>query len=305
MLPNESEFQNYVHMILVMVGWYVTSHGISVGDWGALSTAVDNWIGPTMILLGIIGNIYSHHNSKLVPENATIAVKTPAVGGGPFTRLLPFMLGALLLGSHPAHAAPMVTKTAPMVTGDPLCTLTDCVAWFAEGGISGQGSNANIIGNGIDGSVFAGGGIPYGGIGWQYWDGVHMVGFEATGGYSINTGSGANGVNVNPNGYDFTQKVQLGGNLTTLIGGTAPVTPPSGLAAAMMFPYLEFGLDERTGGTGWLSGAGLAFLLGPKLTLRLGYDYVNYGGGVATSAATTQTQDNRVFVSFQYLFAKP
>ena len=213
-------------------------------------------------------------------------------------------LAACIALASPAYAADMVTKSAPMTTNEPLCSDLSCVAWFAEFGLSGQGSNANILGGGIDGSVFAGGGIPYGGIGWQYWDGVHMLGFEATGGYSVDTGTSANGVNLNPDGYDFTQRFQIGGSLSSLISGTSPVAVPTGIASAFLFPYLEFGLDERPGGTGWLTGAGAAFLLGPNMTLRLGYDYINYGGGVQTSPLTTQVQDNRVFVSFQYLFNK-
>ena len=62
------------------------------------------------------------------------------------------------------------------------------------GGLSGAGSNADIIGSGINGSVFAGGITPTLDAGYQYVNGNWLFGAEFDLGYTVNTNAAVNGV---------------------------------------------------------------------------------------------------------------
>lgn len=207
---------------------------------------------------------------------------------------------ALLLPSL-ALAADLPTK-APSLLPAVTCTANSCTAWYLGAGIAGNGTNADILGGGITGSVFAGGGIPFADAGWQMWNGSVMLGAEVGGGYQLNTGSVANGVNTNETGYDFYQEVQFGGSLSTLFN-IPSTTPPSGLTADIMAPYVAFGADERPWGTGWRTGAGIKFALpNTHAFLDIGYRYINYGSATIGTPLNgiTISNDNLVFVKFNY-----
>ena len=73
-------------------------------------------------------------------------------------------LAAVLGALAPAAAADLTVKTkaVPFLTSTPCTVATattplSCSGFYIGGGISGQGTNADIVGNGINGSVFAGG----------------------------------------------------------------------------------------------------------------------------------------------------
>jgi opacity protein-like surface antigen len=209
------------------------------------------------------------------------------------------LITALVALAAPAHAADMALKVQPRAVAVKVpCTVFSCVnKFYVGGGMAGNGTNANILGNGIDGSVFAGGGIPFVDVGWMTWNGTFMLGAEVGAGYQINVAGGTiNGQSVNEQGYMAYQEFQLGGSLSGIINpGPAPVTSPTGLTADIMTPYISFGAEEHSFATGWRTGAGIKFVLpNSNLLLDIGYRYTNFGS-VTTGAANFQAL-NLVYV---------
>jgi opacity protein-like surface antigen len=199
-----------------------------------------------------------------------------------------------------AQAADMATKAPPVAT--PLCSTTQCTTWYVGAGIAGNGTNADIIGNGLSGSVFAGGGLPFIDVGYQLWNNQTFLGIEAGAGYELNVGTAINSVATTNTGYDLYQELQIGGNLSGIFGTPSAVTAPTGLAAYTMAPYVAIGVDERPFGTGWRTGAGIKFCGGAAcpMIVDVGYRYVNYG--TATQGGLTINADNLVFAKFDFPF---
>jgi opacity protein-like surface antigen len=201
-------------------------------------------------------------------------------------RLFPFLA---LLAAVPAYAGDLPTKAPPKAVPTKVpCTVTLCQnKWYVGGGIAGNGTNANILGNGLSGSVFAGGGIPFADAGWMTWNGIFLLGFEVGAGYQVNVANTVNGAQVNEQGYMAYQEAQVGGSLQNIFSNVnPPVTAPTGLTADIMAPYIAMGIEEHQWGTGWRTGAGIKFVLpNSNLILDLGYRYTNFGSattGIAT-----------------------
>ena len=212
------------------------------------------------------------------------------------------LLATVLLWPLAAQAADLSVKS-PVAASSVLgsCTTTACTGFYAGFGFAGNGTNADIIGSGLTGSVFAGGGIPFIDAGWQLWNGKYFIGAEVGGGYQINTPGSVNGMQSNETGYDFYQEVQVGGTLSSLFGSaSAPVTIPTGLTADLIAPYVAIGADERSFGTGWRTGAGAKFALAPTMILDVGYRYINYGS--ASVGGLNFNAENLVFVKFDVPF---
>jgi len=208
------------------------------------------------------------------------------------------LLSTALVGA--ANAADMPTKAMKYRALAPIipCTVMSCVSKFYVGaGLAGNGTNANIIGNGLTGSVFAGGGIPFVDAGWMSWNGTVLVGFEAGAGYQINTGAttiNASG-SVNPQGYMAYQEVQVGGALSQIFGGASPVVPPTGLTADLMTLYVAGGAEEHSYATGWRTGAGAKFILpNSNMIIDIGYRYTNFGAAQVGSMPTGIAQFNAI-----------
>jgi len=224
---------------------------------------------------------------KLVLTSALVAALVATV----------FVAAAVAQAPQP----PILKKTAASLSlPNPPCSVSACSGFYVGAGMAGNGTNADILGNGVSGSVFAGGGIPFVDGGWQSWNGTMMFGVEAGVGYQINTATAANGVGTNLQGVDAYQEIQLGGNLSNLVSGQQPVMVPTGLMASMMFPYVAFGAEERQFADGWRTGAGAKFLIGPEMFLDIGYRYINYGA--ATSGALSFPSENLVFLKFNRVF---
>ena len=213
------------------------------------------------------------------------------------------LLFLLALGfAVPAYAGDLPAKAKPklvnVVTTVP-CTVLSCVnKFYVGGGLAGIGGNADIIGNGISGSVFAGGGIPFGDVGWMTWNGNFLLGIEVGAGWQFNTSNSVNGVNANETGYMAYQEFRVGGSLSSIYGNNAaPVTPPSGLTADIMTPYAAFGVEEHEFATGWRTGAGILFALpNSNIVLDIGYRYTNFGS--ATAGNITFPALNLVYANF-------
>lgn len=196
-----------------------------------------------------------------------------------------------------AQTTPVVTKS----TGGTPCSPTSCTGFYAGGFLAGNGTNADIIGSGIDGSVFAGGGIPGFDIGYQFANGTWFLGGEAGVGWQVNTATTANGTTTNESGVFGYEIAKVGGQLSGLLGTTASITPPSALTAQVISPYGLVGAVERQFASGWATGAGVTFDISPKVFLDLKYMYVNYGAG-ATVGNLTFPSENILMVSMNYKF---
>lgn len=213
---------------------------------------------------------------------------------------------AALLGSS-ALAADLPTKAPKVAFADPCTVATattplSCSGWYIGGGLAGEGSNANIIGNGIDGSVFAGGMTPTIDAGYLYAKGNWLFGAELDVGYSVGTAAAVNGVGNSFNGFRMTEDFKVGGNLSGLLGTQTPITIPASLANAVIGPYIHVGTTQwqlpGSWANGVVSGAGVLFDIGPRLFGDLRYTYTNFSA--ARAGGLTINDDNSVMATISY-----
>jgi len=207
------------------------------------------------------------------------------------------LLAFLLL---PAPAMAQLVAKSPITGPTNPCTPTSCTGAYVGGFLAGNGTNADIIGSGLSGSVFAGGGIPGMVAGYQFANGSYFLAAEAGIGWQINVGSTINGVNTSETGYMAYEGIKVGGQLAGILGTQASTTIPTVLTARLISPYVIVGAVERPFANGWMTGAGATFDLTPTLFLDIGYKYINYG---ATTAGALQfSSENLVTVGLDYKF---
>lgn len=218
-----------------------------------------------------------------------------------------FLIGAaaLLEGwGGPAHAADL--KPPPVVNSAavPVCAIAFCTGPYAGGGLDGNGTSADILGSGLNGSVFGAGAIPSADLGYQYWNGSILFDGEVGIGYAMPTRNSVNGVNASPGqtGFLAYQEFQVGGQLSGLLGqGSQPsVTVPTALAPYLIAPYAAIGVAEQQGGsTGMDVGAGLKFAFSPNLLLDLGYRHYSL---TTVSGPVVTKDDNLIRLRLNYVF---
>lgn len=205
-----------------------------------------------------------------------------------------------------AIAADLITKAVPALVPSNGCTPTSCTGAYVGFGIYGDGTNANIIGNGLDNSVFAGGVIPSINLGYQYAAGNWFFAGELDFAGQFQTQSTVNGLSGNQNGPLFMQIVKVGGNLSSLLGTQSPITIPPTLSAAVISPYVFIGPAEHGFGlgggfvSGTASGAGVTFDIGKNWFGDLRYTNIQYGA--SSNAAFNFNSQNIIGVSFNYKF---
>ena len=208
---------------------------------------------------------------------------------------------ALSLLATPASAADLPVKAKAFSITTSGCTITSCSGWYAGIGLSGDGTNANIIGNGFNGSVFAAGmGLDVH-AGYQLWNGTYFAAVEAGIGNQFQPTQSISSLGNSLEGYE---KVKLGIGLSGLLGGSvAPATPsqaptainiPSTIANTLMSPYVQIGAQQRKGISQMISGAGAEFLLASHWNLDIGYTYA--------PAVGTLSSENKVKLSVDYHF---
>ena len=211
----------------------------------------------------------------------------------------------------PAAAADLTVKTkaVPFLTSTPCTVATattplSCSGFYIGGGISGQGTNADIVGNGINGSVFAGGMVPMVDIGYQYAQGNWIFAAEFDLGYAVGSAANIGGAGSNVNGLHTTELLKVGGNLAALFGTQTPITIPPQLAAAVIAPYAAIGQAQWQLAGRWangtVSGAGVLFDIGPQWFGDLRYTYTNFSA--AKAAGITVNNDQALTVTFNRKF---
>jgi opacity protein-like surface antigen len=197
----------------------------------------------------------------------------------------------------------LITKAAsdPCTVGTAATPLS-CSGGYIGGGIGGEGSNANIIGSGINGSVFAGGMTPTLDFGYQYAKSNWFFAGEFDAAYAVGSNSTVNGSGNNINGIRLTEMIKVGGNLSGLLGVQTPITIPASLQQAILAPYVHVGQTQWQLAGGWAngttSGAGITFDIGPKWFGDLRYTYTSFNG--AQAGGLTVNNDQSLLVTFNY-----
>lgn len=221
-----------------------------------------------------------------------------------------FVLAAAVATLSQAFAAdvlPAVVKAkAVSFVGNP-CTPVTCTGFYVGGGLGGVGTNIDVIGNGLNGSVGAGGMLPTLKFGYLYAQNNWLFGIEAAFAYQTNSKVTVGDASGSQAGMLMTQGVKFGGNIATLLGTTAiaPITIPPSLAAAVINPYLQAGAAEHqvVGGglaSGAYSGAGVLFETGAHSFVDIDYKNIQYGATKSGLAAFNQ--ENVITASWNYKF---
>lgn len=215
----------------------------------------------------------------------------------------------LAMLSSAALAADLPVKAVPFVASSPCQVATastplSCSGWYLGGGLAGQGSNADIIGSGIVGSVFAAGITPTFDAGYQYIQGNWLFGAELDIGYSVGTNATINGIGNGFNGFRIGEVFKAGGNLAALLGTQTPITVPASLSNSVLAPYVHVGTTQWQLPGAWAngisSGAGIEGDIGPHLFWDLRYTYTNFSA--ARAGGLLINDDNSVLGMINYKF---
>lgn len=217
------------------------------------------------------------------------------------------IVSAALFGVSSVRAAdiplPLPKPAAANAAPTPACAIAFCTGPYAGGGLDGNGTSADIIGSGLNGSVFGAGAIPSIDAGYQYWNGSILFDGEAGIGYAMPSRNSVNGLNASPGqtGWLAYQEFQVGGQLSGLLGqNSQPVTVPTALAPYLIAPYAAIGVAEQQGGsTGMDVGAGLKFAFSPNLLLDLGYRHYSL---TTVSGPVVTKDDNLIRLRLNYVF---
>lgn len=206
-------------------------------------------------------------------------------------------------------AADLTVKAAPAIAFANPCTVAtastplSCSGFYVGAGLAGAGSNADIVGNGINGSVFAGGITPTLGGGYQYVQNNWVFGAELDMGYAVNTNANVNGIGNSFNGFRITEDFKVGGNLAGILGTQNPITVPASLANSVLAPYAHVGATQWEVPGAWaagnVSGAGLLFDIGPRTFGDLRYSYTNFNGAKAGGVTINNDQSLMVLINYK------
>jgi|SRR5580700_3845386 hypothetical protein len=243
-------------------GWISTSE---VADISAAVVAV----------AAAVWSYISNKTGKVAGTGGVVLSPGQRAGAGIGSAIV---LGFLLFGGN-AHAADQMVPKARLAISAPApvatsCEQLSCTGFYLSGVVYGIGGNAAIIQNGIQNSIFAGGGDIGLNAGWQYWDGKYFIGFDIDGMVESQNTARVVGFAGNSGAAVGMIHIKIGGNLANLIAaGPAPIGVPSQLSSAIMASYIDNCTAIRKGGTQYCGGAGTQFWLAPKVTMDLLYDY--------------------------------
>lgn len=176
-----------------------------------------------------------------------------------------FALAAMAALSSYALAAdvPLPVKS-PLLKA--VCAPGNCSGWYAGFGVLGDGSNVDVVANGVNGSVFSTGGALKIQGGYQFWNGSWFAALDGAVGYEYTTNVSAGAPVVGSGGSRFigTELVKLGYNFfpSNLQGSTSPSQAPTPISVpanllASSTPYVTFGGMQRRGRSEWVSGVGV------------------------------------------------
>jgi hypothetical protein len=267
---NYEQFTGILRALLPAAMAYAVGKGwIPAGSVADISAAV-------VAVAAAVWSVVSNKTGKINGTGGVIAAPGFRGGGAIGSAIV---IGIVLLAGGNARAADVapavVTKAPPVVAtvGDCPSQLY-CTGFFAGGSLYGIGGNAAILQNGINNSVFAGGGSIGLNGGWQYWNGQYFIQFALEGLVESDNTANVTGFAGNNGAAVGIVHIKLGGNLLGLLNNApAPITVPNALTSVLMASYVDNCSAFRKGGTQYCGGAGQQFMLAPKLTMDVLYDY--------------------------------
>lgn len=187
---------------------------------------------------------------------------------------------ALAMFAPAVHAADLSVKAVPYAPLPVSCTPQSCSGWYGSFGILGNGSNADIIGGGLNNSLFQTGGAITVGGGYQFWSGSLFAAIEGNVGYEFTSnsasvltqgGSKFIGQELIKLGYNFFPNASSAPVVASQSAVPGLVAPANLLAAST--PYLVFGGMQRRGQSMWVNGAGVETIVASSWTTSLEYLY--------------------------------
>lgn len=215
------------------------------------------------------------------------------------------LVGVLCSCFQHAHAADLTPKApanAFAVSNSSPCTPVSCTGPYGGVQIGGNGTNLDIIGSGLNNSVFAGGAVAGVKAGYQYTDTKWILGAEASVNYQFQSNATVNGVSGNTSGMFSYEVVKIGGNVSGLLGNSAPITVPPSLANSQIGLYGLAGPCQRQFKTsGWCSGGGGEFDISTHIFVNIDYIHAQYGAGTLNGLAAVSSED-RVMTGLNYKF---
>ena len=226
------------------------------------------------------------------------------------TMLLALIAGCAITSASLAGDLNFPVKAASAVAAGSPCqvatatTPLSCSGAYVGGGLGGSGSNADIIGSGINGSVFAGGMVPFVDLGYQYAKGNWFFAGESDLGYATGSAATIGGGGSNLNGLRLTEMVKLGGNLSGLLGTQQPISIPPQLAAAVIAPYVGVGQAQWQLVGAWANGnvgaAGVVFDIGPQWFGDLRYEYTSFDKARSQGILVNNDQSLKVSINHKF-----
>ncbi len=195
--------------------------------------------------------------------------------------LLTAAFAALSSHAFAADVAPAfpVKALAPLPV---VCTPGNCSGLFGGFGFSGNGTNADIVGGGVNGSIFSAGGAIKVDGGYQFWSGNWFAALDLAVGYQFTTTQSKGVPTTDSNGSRVLgqELVKLGYNFfpstaaatTTPSQSPVPLVTPANLLAAST-PYLVAGGCQSRGANVWCNGAGVETVIASGWSTSADYLY--------------------------------
>lgn len=221
---------------------------------------------------------------KKTTNASTLPVAKSIASGASGVRIvaIPLLFAALVYSGDAKAQTTMPVKAPPAATAaTSVCTVTSCPNMFFIGaGLGGIGNSVDIIGAGIDNSVFADGMLPFAEAEWLNWNGQTLLGVKAGGGYQFAQDASIGAANSSQSGMLGWVMFEAGGNISTLFGNPSSVTVLGALQQDLMTLYAQAGpVFVKNGGTIPGLGAGAKYCISGNgdchLQLDLSYVYAN------------------------------
>lgn len=304
---NDSDANSNTTLIYKLLSGLVQSAsvglaGILIKDGLLPSAAQNNFVAAILLTFGIGWMAFQKYGHQLLEQqhaqlqNKVAAQTFPNTSAHLF--FFPVALAAFLMFASNAKALDLLKAPAPSL---PVCSVNYCNGWLVSAALSGVGSNIDVIGQGIQNSVFAGGEIPQIGGGYIRWDGKFLVRASAYLGWQANTNGAVAGRPFDANGFFAAEYVDLGGQLSQLVGGVSnsPVIP-SALQNNVMAEFVRLGSVQRTWGTSGVTGAGVMLNVGPNDFVDLVYTLIGQPNG--SNGNSNVKQENLITFSWNHVF---
>lgn len=193
---------------------------------------------------------------------------------------------AVLIGGS-AWAADLPVLKAPAAAAQPYMWAN---GFYIGMGVSGSGTNFDVLGNGVNGSINANGTVIDGHISYKYYDGTRYAAITAGCGYDMTMNASA--VGGLPNNHLFcTEMVDLGGFLGSIVNISSSPLLPDAFKGAV--PFVTVGAAQRMGSSGRLMGVGAVMPLqnAPNWVMGAKYFNVDYSNAQVSPIDVMKTEN--------------